>query len=276
MEKRLKFIISLFYLSISYVINQVLNLLNIRNQSLKLLILYYHSIPKKYIDNFTWQLEKLNSFGTVVLPDSVNKTSKKRRYYSITFDDGLKSVLENAAPIIKQLNIPYTIFFPTAYIGKYPKWDIVGDPVDTTEEIIDEYEIISLIGKNIKIGSHSVNHVNMTKISCEQRYKEFNESKQFLNNLIGDKVNFFSFPYGAYDDETLKIAREIGYKFIFTSDPKLNYIEPGIDHFVLGRVPVEPSDSKLEFIVKILGGYNWVYGYILFKRKLKKLVNKFT
>jgi len=62
-----------------------------------------------------------------------------------------------------------------------------------------------------KIGSHSHNHVNLTKLTgAEVRY-ELDHSKALLEECIGKPVTSVAFPYGLYNEDTINTSREAGY-----------------------------------------------------------------
>lgn len=272
-KKYLKIIVSIIYLFLSFIFDFSFRIFNPKRKFSRLLILYYHSIPDRNIENFIWQLETLNRLGNIVPLVFQKNLTNSLRYFSITFDDGLESVSQNAIPQLKTRNIPFSIFFPTAYIGKEPGWLIEGEPIDRSERLMSE-DLIQLLDKNLTtIGSHSVSHLNFLKLSKEEKYFELSESKKYLQKISNSEVKIFSFPYGAYDRDSIKIAQEIGYKYIFTSEPRFEYLHN--KSFVKGRVPIEPSDTKIVFIIKILGGYNWVTFYSIYKGKIKYILKLF-
>ncbi len=82
------------------------------------------------------------------------------RYYDISFEDGFISVLSNAIPELEKRNIPFSICFPTAYIGGKHNM-----PMYANEIILNEEQILSLNKELVNIGSHTVNNLRLTQIS---------------------------------------------------------------------------------------------------------------
>lgn len=263
--KSIKLIISIFFLFITQFVN-IINYIFFRKRKNKFLVLYYHSITEEQIQIFKWQLDKLLSLGEIVHAD-FNSSLRSNRLFAITFDDGFLSISKNALPILKSLSIPVTIFFPTGYLGKTPGWEVRGENYDSQESVLTEQQILELDKNLVKLGSHSVSHPNFLLLSKEQQLRELTESKEKLSYLIKGNICSFSFPYGAYDKKAINLARESGYKFVFTTLPAFSKVLEDQNFHLRGRVPVNCSDSKIEFMVKILGGYNWLSGYI----KLKKI-----
>jgi peptidoglycan/xylan/chitin deacetylase (PgdA/CDA1 family) len=69
------------------------------------------------------------------------------------------------------------------------------------------------------IGSHTVTHANLSRLQPYEIAREMLESKQSLEAAIGDKVEFFAFPYGTLKEisqEALVIAKKFyDFNFIF-------------------------------------------------------------
>ena len=79
---------------------------------------------------------------------------------------------------------------------------------------------------NIFIGSHGVNHISLdNNLNYNTIYKELYESQKILSNIRNKKINKLSFPNGIYCKKSLKIARELNFKYIFTSKRASNRIK---------------------------------------------------
>ncbi|MCR4325554.1 MAG: polysaccharide deacetylase family protein [Patescibacteria group bacterium] len=76
---------------------------------------------------------------------------------------------------------------------------------------ISEDDIRSL-AKRHEIGSHTLTHPDMTTISREQKHAEAAGSKEWLEGVTGKSVEMFCYPGGQYDEETIEVVREAGYK----------------------------------------------------------------
>ncbi len=270
MIKYIKLIISIFFLSFLWLKKTLtFGFFNLKVE--RILILYYHSVSKEQINMFRWQLETLMHFGKIVPSNYNSSSTSKKLLFAITFDDGFNSILENAIPLLELNSIPYSIFIPTGYLGKSPNWENQGERFDSKEIIIDKEQILKLNKNLTLIGSHSVSHPNFLSISQSEQNYELVQSREFLNSLMSENIELFSFPYGAYDAHLISLAFDAGYKFVFTSLPCFSKINEHSKNHLRGRVPVNCSDSKIEFLVKIFGGYNWLPYYINFKKKIKSI-----
>lgn len=267
MKRKIKLLISLFYLCFLVISNFFLKIF--KTAKPKLIILYYHSIPNDKISIFKWQMSLLSRVGNCVNSDFTSSYNLNKRCFAVTFDDGFNSVINNALPELEKLQIPCTIFIPANYLGKNPAWDIKGEFFDSKEEIINPERLVSLNQSLVKIGSHSLNHSDFTLMNSDIQKMEFIKSKNILEDLVKYSIDLFSFPYGAYNTEAINNGFASGYKFIYTSDPAFCNFSGFLSPTVRGRIPADTSDSKLEFFVKIFGGYTWIAKYINFKKKLK-------
>ena len=73
--------------------------------------------------DFKQFLLKISKISDPVSMDEVYKITKnkkklKRKKFAITFDDGFENNLSIASPILKNLNIPYTVYITTKFVDK--------------------------------------------------------------------------------------------------------------------------------------------------------------
>lgn len=66
--------------------------------------------------------------------------------------------------------------------------------------------------KNISIGSHTVSHPALGSLGWEDQMCEIRESKKYLEELTGKKVETMSYPLGSYNGDTERICIEAGMK----------------------------------------------------------------
>ncbi len=68
------------------------------------------------------------------------------------------------------------------------------------------------------IGLHSHSHpTQMQNLSYESQLKEYTKNYDFLSSITQEKINVMSHPCGNYNDDTLKILKELGVKVGFRS-----------------------------------------------------------
>jgi len=82
---------------------------------------------------FMWQMQLVNAHFSIITVEILQQWLQgqcelPKRPAIITFDDGYEDIYSRVAPIMEDLQIPATVFLPTAYIGTKKKflWDIAG------------------------------------------------------------------------------------------------------------------------------------------------------
>lgn len=138
----------------------------------------------------------------------------------ITFDDGYLSNYEIAYPILKELNIPATIFVVTDTVGAAKGEGKVNNSHFTWEQA-KEMESSGLI----EIQSHTVNHLRLTEQSMIESIRQLRKSKYDIEKNMGKRCDMIAYPYGAYNETLKNAARAAGYKMQLLVDNKSTGLE---------------------------------------------------
>lgn len=125
----------------------------------------------------------------------------------ITFDDGYRNVLWNAAPILHRLHMPATAFVITGRLSG-PDSSFLTWP-----------ELGLLERRGITIGSHTVHHLELTLLDREQAAYELVASREALQRHLHRPVWWFAYPAGRFDAQAVALVRRAGYRLAFTTLP---------------------------------------------------------
>lgn len=79
-------------------------------------------------------------------------------------------------------------------------WSLNREPLDVIDLI--------KISESFKIGSHTITHPMLTRIPLSKAKTEIEDSKVFLEYLIGRHINSFCYPRGYANDEIREIVRK--------------------------------------------------------------------
>ncbi len=137
----------------------------------------------------------------------VKKGKLKQPHFMVTFDDCNESVFTKAYPFLKEHNIPFILFITKKLIGK-------------TNFITKDQLILLSKDPLCTIGSHGCEHVMYRYLTTEKVASELEESKIFLEGLIGKSVDCFAFPYGRLVECSYKNIRDLSksnYRFAFSA-----------------------------------------------------------
>jgi peptidoglycan/xylan/chitin deacetylase (PgdA/CDA1 family) len=236
-------------------------------------VLMYHSVKTGERERFTRQMDRLLKFARPVRADfTPDATGRTRNYVAITFDDGYRSILDNALPILHERSIPVTIFVPTGHVGGSARWVRDDNPRDKGETLLRAEELKHLYANGVTIGSHSVSHRPLPSLQESEALAELVESRRALEALLGDRVPLCALPYGASSAGVLRLAQDAGYTRVFLGDPIRSRGQ--IDGHVTGRIGVSPTDWSLEYLLKIRGAYRWLPWAIAAKRRILDVVQR--
>lgn len=201
-------------------------------------VLYYHSVDENAANEVTITPEKLqeqldyindNNYVTITMTELYDHIEKNKpipeKSILITFDDGYMNNYTEAFPMLKELNMTATIF-------------CVGNSLDGSYYLSEE-AIKEMSDYGIDIESHTVNHVHLDTMSYDEQLLELKNSKNILEKITGKEVLSLAYPFGDYNDNTIKAAKDAGYKMGFTT--KLGLSDRTDDIYKLDRIYISSS-----------------------------------
>jgi len=211
-------------------------------------ILMYHSITDQpvttdmltvSVGTFRSQMRFLKEHKYNVLPlEELAKliSQKKRipaRTLAITLDDGYRDNYLYAYPVLKEYNLPATIFIITGEVGRPG-----NDRLDW-----DEIKAMQSSGL-ISFGSHCLGAEPLVNLKSEQgvRQQVF-ESKRILEEKLGAGVNMFSYPEGLFNAKIKQMVIDAGYHLAVATNPGRQYSDD--DVFLLKRLRISENARNL-------------------------------
>ena len=225
-------------------------------------VLMYHKIsnpPPKvrlkglYVrpDRFERQLGELHEAGFVTCrPGAVQEANGAARRIVLTFDDGFRNVWEHAlAPLAKHRFVA-TQFLVANFIGRQNQWEMREGEV--REPLMDVAQVRDWLGAGHRIGSHSLSHPYLARLSMRDAREEIITSKKKLEDTFGAPVEDFCYPYGNWNDTVRELVIEAGYKSACAADFGVNTTSTSL--FSLRRITVRyPTRSLRVLKARLLG-----------------------
>lgn len=212
-------------------------------------VLMYHSVMYEKGNDLRIPKEKFyeemkylkdNGYITLTFDDLydflINNKPVPEKSIVITFDDGYVDNYTNAYPVLKELGFKATIFMITC-------------TVDTDSSYLTSSELKELEANGIEIEGHTVKHDELNKLKYDAQLKTLKDSKKFLDDLLGKDVKYMAYPFGKYNEDTIKAAKEAGYKMAFTTMGGWSNKSDGI--MTLNRVYISSSASMEDFKYRI-------------------------
>lgn len=213
-------------------------------------VLMYHSIgyvkdnglvmtPEKFRSQIKYI--KDNGYTTLTLDElhALFKGNKPipQKLVVITLDDGYSDNYKYAYPILKEYGAKATIFVITKTIdGKNTSY-------------LNSEQIKELQANGIDIQSHTAGHEDLSTLTYEKQLKTLKESKGELEKLLNKSVNYIAYPFGKYNNETVKAAKEAGYLMGLTTKNRSAKKSDGM--YTLSRKNINSLDEMGVFIGRL-------------------------
>jgi peptidoglycan/xylan/chitin deacetylase (PgdA/CDA1 family) len=177
-------------------------------------------------DVFAGEMKYLRDNGYNVVPLSAvvkfieHKGTLPPNAIAITIDDGYKSAINYAAPVLKQYGYPWTFFVYPEFITRTESKGAASWP-----------DLVELQNEGVDVECHSMTHPQLT--SHTQKFRgprhtltpeeydafltdETVDAKAILEKELGKPVEYFAYPYGAYNQTVEAKAVAAGFEAIFT------------------------------------------------------------
>ncbi len=138
------------------------------------------------------------------------RTGGGPRDLAITFDDGGKSVVTTAAPILKEYGLPWTFFPVSEWTETREDW--------SKARCMNWRDVEQLLAAGADMGSHSATHPDFGRIGVEQMVDELAGSRDLFQRRLGIAPDTFAIPLGQsmnWREEARQAALDAGYNVIY-------------------------------------------------------------
>lgn len=167
-------------------------------------ILMYHNITedrngdlyitkKNFIKHLDWI--KANGYNIVTF-EQLKLGYNLPKMIVLTFDDGKLSQYW-AAQELRKRGMVGVFYITTGFLGG--------------KLFLNPKQVREIADWGMEIGSHTISHPNLTKLSREPMRTQFANSKLSLEKIIGKPVLSVAYPYGAYNDKVIYMADECNF-----------------------------------------------------------------
>ena len=227
------------------------------------LVLCYHAVSEEWSASLSVTPARLErqlaglvarGYRGATFSDAVlNPTAA--RTLAVTFDDAYRSVINLAAPILRHLQIPGTVFVPTAFAGSeqpmaWPgidRW--LGGPHEDELVPMSWEELGRLTEDGWEIGSHTRTHPRLPELDRAAMREELGGSRAECEARLSSQCTSLAYPFGDQDPAAVEAARGAGYTAAGALAGRVRSPSP----LCWPRIGIYHGDGDLRFRAKAAG-----------------------
>lgn len=199
------------------------------------------------VSDFEAQVEALADHDVVGIDVALDRLTAGDASPSVvlTFDDGFRDVHEHAWPVLRDAELPFTLYLATGFIGGTMHWD--GSTAKAAGPALTWPQIEEMAASGlVTVGAHTHDHVRPEHLSIEQ----LDRCDAAVEDHLGARPRHFTYPWGIPVD---RMEPELRRRYRSTSTALLGRNQPGEDLARLRRVPVRQTDPVNFFRAKLRG-----------------------
>lgn len=190
-------------------------------------VLMYHSVapydedpylvtvrPARFEQQLRW-LDRRGLRGTSVRELlAARREGADRRLVGLTFDDGYADFAEHVLPALARFGFTATVFVIADLLGAWNSWDQAGP----RKALMTADQIRHAAASGMEIGSHGRRHVSLTSTDggsnvLDVLTAEVAGSRAILQEMSGQEISGFCYPYGHLDAAAVNAVRTAGYRY---------------------------------------------------------------
>jgi hypothetical protein len=114
----------------------------------------------------------------------------------------------------------------------------------------------------VTIGGHTTTHPNLMQVSAPGIHWEIAENRKFLQDVTGQAVEHFAYPFGherACGEREARICREVGFRTAVTTRAGALFAEHAHDLHALPRLWLASDDTSSTLRCKVDGVYRAIH-----------------
>lgn len=170
---------------------------------------------------------------------------------AITFDDGFRDIVDNAANVLGELGFSATVFVATDVVAGNAQYSWA--PSQATMLTWDEICRYDTAGV-LRFEPHSKTHPDLRYLDDAGTMDEIHGSKVELERRLERDTHAFCYPGGFVNQREHDMVRDAGFRYALTCEPGLN--TDSTDRFYLHRVQIDKTDGVRQFGAKLRGSHD--------------------
>jgi peptidoglycan/xylan/chitin deacetylase (PgdA/CDA1 family) len=178
---------------------------------------------------------------------------------AIAFDDGFRSVLDIAAPVLHEVGFRATVFAVAGHLGGRNDWPTQARGVPILP-LLSARDLYTLAADGFEIGAHGVTHVPLDRLSPGEVESETAGAKQILEDVAGTQVRVFAYPEGRAD---ASVRHAVAARYRAACSTELRGAGPRDDRHWLPRLDMYYFRGGLP---RRLLGTSWGAAYVRLRR----------
>lgn len=183
--------------------------------------------------------------------------------FAVTFDDGYANNFSQALPILRELNVPATVFLATKYLDTrrpfpfedWPSFEASRLPPEAWRPLSTDECKEMLDSGLIELGAHTHSHERFLDRPEEFR-KDLNCCLDILRERFEIEPATFAFPFGDHDEELIDVVKQLGVTCSLLTLQRR--VLPTDDPFRWGRFHVQPNNTAAMLAAKLSGWHTAV------------------
>ncbi|MDQ6772411.1 MAG: polysaccharide deacetylase family protein [Candidatus Dormibacteraeota bacterium] len=153
----------------------------------------------------------------------------------LTFDDGYRDFHTTALPILRRHRFTAVAYVVPGFVGR--------------QRYLSSEQMREIDAAGIEIGSHTVNHPDLTALPAPLLEFQLRASKSYLENLLGHPVLDFCYPSGRYNAGVAAAVQAAGYESATTVEQGSAHAWP--DRYSWTRIRVVGGESLETFVTNL-------------------------
>lgn len=174
--------------------------------------------------------------------------------FVLTFDDGFAGVCTDAAPVLKGLGWPATVFLVGNKIGQQSDWQVTTDYPMAPHPLLDARQIQALAAQDFSFQSHSLLHHDLTTLEEAALATDLQQARARIAEVTGVVPAYLAYPYGRHDQKVTAAAARAGHELGFTVESGFNRRDG--DPYKIRRLDVFGTDTPRMLLRKLRLGTN--------------------
>lgn len=175
---------------------------------------------------------------------------------AITFDDGYASLADTALPVLSACSAVATVYVTAGWISGTGRKRSCAERGHYRDQWFMTWDDVRrLHAGGWTIGSHGVEHSDLTAASREEMRDELARSRGRIEAEVGAECRHFAYTWGRHSAEVRRAVAEAGYRS--AAGGHHGALRPGFDRLAFARINVD-SRWSLDDLAAVMRG-DWDY-----------------